>query len=49
MPSELLTTREGSTLIPTLSDPATRNSITPGLLGRFEALNVAESDDSVAP
>src|SRR3954463_2843300 len=48
MPSELLTSREGSTLILTLSDPATRNTLSPQVYSAgVEALNVAESDDSV--
>src|SRR5437868_6091993 len=45
MPSELLTSREGSTLILTLSDPATRNTLSPQVYSAgVEALNVAESD-----
>ena len=48
MPSELLTSREGATLILTLSDPATRNTLSPQVYSAgVEALNVAESDDSV--
>src|SRR6185437_11466862 len=48
MPSELLTSREGSTLILTLSDPATRNTLSPQVYSAgVEALNVAESDDSI--
>src|ERR1043165_9514153 len=48
MPSELLTSREGSTLILTLSDPATRNTLSPQVYAAgVEALNMAESDDSV--
>ena len=48
MPSELLTAREGATLILTLSDPATRNTLSPQVYtAGVEALNVAESDDSV--
>ena len=42
MPSELLTSREGSTLILTLSDPATRNTLSPQVYSAgVEALNVA--------
>jgi enoyl-CoA hydratase/carnithine racemase len=48
MPSELLTSRDGSTLILTLSDPATRNTLSPqAYAAGVEALNMAESDDSV--
>ncbi len=48
MPSELLTSREGSTLILTLSDPATRNTLSPQVYSAgVETLNVAESDDSI--
>jgi enoyl-CoA hydratase/carnithine racemase len=48
MPSELLTERDGSTLILTLSDPATRNTLSPQVYtAGVEALNIAESDDEV--
>ena len=48
MPSELRTSREGSTLILTLSDPATRNTLSPQVYAAgVEALNMAESDDAV--
>ena len=48
MPSELQTAREGSTLILTLSDPATRNTLSPQVYAAgVEALNMAESDTSV--
>jgi len=48
MPSELQTAREGSTLILTLSDPATRNTLSPQVYAAgVEALNMAESDASV--
>lgn len=48
MPGELLTSRERSALILTLSDPATRNTLSPQVYAAgVEALNVAESDDSV--
>ncbi len=48
MPSELLTSRQGSTLILTLSDPATRNTLSPQVYAAgVETLNVAESDDTV--
>jgi enoyl-CoA hydratase/carnithine racemase len=45
MPSELLTSREGATLVLTLSDPATRNTLSPQVYAAgVEALNMAESD-----
>jgi len=48
MPSELLTAREGTTLILTLSDPATRNTLSPQVYtAGVEALNMAESDAGV--
>lgn len=48
MPSELLSAREGSTLILALSDPATRNTLSPQVCAAgVEALNMAEADDSV--
>ncbi len=48
MPSELLTTREGSTLVMTLSDPATRNTLSPQVYtAGVEALNIAESDPAI--
>src|SRR5262245_17175311 len=48
MPSELLTERHGGTLVLTLSDPATRNTLSPqASAAGIEALNVAEGDDSV--
>ena len=48
MPSELITSRQDSTLILTLSDPATRNTLSPQVYSAgVEALNMAESDDSV--
>ena len=48
MPSELLTSREGPALILTLSDPATRNTLSPQVYAAgIEALNIAEADDSV--
>jgi enoyl-CoA hydratase/carnithine racemase len=48
MPSELLSSREGSTLILTLSDPATRNTLSPQVYAAgVEALNMAESDPGV--
>jgi enoyl-CoA hydratase/carnithine racemase len=48
MPSELLTQRHGATLVLTLSDPATRNTLSPqaGAAG-VEALNTAESSDEI--
>jgi enoyl-CoA hydratase/carnithine racemase len=48
MPSELIASRQGSTLILTLSDPATRNTLSPQVyVAGVEALDVAESDASV--
>lgn len=48
MPSELKTQRQGSTLVLTLSDPATRNTLSEQLVSAgIEALNVAESDAEV--
>ena len=48
MPSELITSRDGATLILTLSDPATRNTLSPQVYAAgVEALNIAESDDAV--
>jgi len=48
MPSELHTERDGSTLVLTLSDPATRNTLSPQIYtAGVEALNIAESDDEV--
>jgi enoyl-CoA hydratase/carnithine racemase len=48
MPSELLTQRHGTTLVLTLSDPATRNTLSPqaGAAG-VEALSVAESAEDI--
>ena len=49
MPSELLTEREGSTLLLTISDPETRNTLSAQVLSAgIEALGVAESDEQVA-
>ncbi|HEX4509752.1 MAG TPA: enoyl-CoA hydratase [Burkholderiaceae bacterium] len=48
MPSELLTSREGATLVLTLSDPATRNTLSPQVYAAgVEALNMAESDPTI--
>lgn len=48
MPSELLTERHGATLVLTISDPATRNTLSPQLYAAgIEALGVAESDPEV--
>lgn len=48
MPSELQTERVGGTLVLTMSDPATRNTLSEQLFAAgIEALNVAESDASV--
>src|SRR4051812_5147253 len=45
MQSELLTAREGSTLVLSLSGPGTRNTLGPQIYSAgVEALNVAESD-----
>lgn len=45
MPSELITERQGSTLILTLSDPATRNTLSPQVYAAgVEALNTADAD-----
>jgi enoyl-CoA hydratase/carnithine racemase len=49
MPSELLTEREGAALLLTISDPATRNTLSAQVLSAgIEALGVAESDEQVA-
>ncbi|MEO6032235.1 MAG: enoyl-CoA hydratase family protein [Burkholderiaceae bacterium] len=48
MPSELLTERQGGVLVLTLSDPATRNTLShQAIAAGIEALNVAESDAEV--
>ena len=48
MPSELTTEHCGSTLVLSISDPATRNTLSEQLISAgIEALNVAESDDQV--
>jgi enoyl-CoA hydratase/carnithine racemase len=48
MPSQLLTERHDSTLVLTLSDPATRNTLSPqACAAGVEALNIAEADDGV--
>lgn len=48
MASELKSAREGSTLVLTLSDPGTRNTLSEQLVtAGIEALNVAESNDEV--
>jgi hypothetical protein len=48
MPAELLTERRGSTLVLTLSDPATRNTLSPQVYAAgIEALETAESDAGV--
>lgn len=48
MPTELRTERRGSTLVLTMSDPATRNTLSDQLFAAgVEALNVAESDRGV--
>jgi len=49
MPSELLTEREGAALLLTISDPATRNTLSAQVLSAgIEALGVAESDEQIA-
>jgi enoyl-CoA hydratase/carnithine racemase len=48
MPSELLTAQEDRTLILTLSDPATRNSLSPqAITAAIEALNQADGNPDV--
>jgi len=48
MPSELRTERRGTTLVLTMSDPATRNTLSEQLFSAgVEALDVAESDPEV--
>jgi enoyl-CoA hydratase/carnithine racemase len=48
MPSELLTERHQNTLVLTLSDPATRNTLSPqACAAGIEALAVAESDETI--
>ncbi|HEX6362988.1 MAG TPA: enoyl-CoA hydratase [Albitalea sp.] len=48
MSSELKTARHGHTLVLTLSDPATRNTLSEQLVAAgIESLNVAEADDAV--
>jgi enoyl-CoA hydratase/carnithine racemase len=48
MPSELLTERHEHTLVLTLSDPATRNTLSPqACAAGIESLNVAESEDAI--
>lgn len=48
MPSELTTEHCGSTLVLSISDPATRNTLSEQVISAgIEALNMAESDDQV--
>jgi enoyl-CoA hydratase/carnithine racemase len=48
MPSELLTERIGAVLVMTLSDPATRNTLSHQVIAAgIEALNLAEADPSL--
>ena len=48
MPSELLTERDGAVLLLTISDPATRNTLSAQVLsGGIETLGVAESDSGI--
>jgi enoyl-CoA hydratase/carnithine racemase len=49
MPSELLTERDGAVLVLTISDPATRNTLSAQVLSAaIETLGVAESDPQIA-
>lgn len=48
MPAELLSERQGSTLLLTISDPAARNALSPELYAAgVEALSLAESDAQI--
>lgn len=48
MPSELITERQGAALILTLSDPATRNTLSPQVYAAgVEALNTADADSTL--
>ena len=48
MPTDMTTERRGATLVLTLSDPATRNSLSPqACAAGIEALNRAETDDEL--
>ena len=48
MPSELLTERRGTTLVLTISDPPTRNTLSAQVIAAgIEALGAAESNDEV--
>ena len=48
MPSELLTEREGGVLLLTISDPATRNTLSAQVLSAgIETLGVVESDPAI--
>ena len=48
MPSELLTERRGTTLVLTISDPPTRNTLSAQVIAAgIEALGAAESNDAV--
>lgn len=48
MPSELLTERQGDTLVLTISDPATRNTLSPQVYAAgVEALNTAADNDEI--
>lgn len=48
MPSEMITSREAEALVLTLSDPATRNTLSPqAYAAGIEALNNADSDPTV--
>jgi enoyl-CoA hydratase/carnithine racemase len=49
MPSELLTERDGAVLVLTISDPATRNTLSAQVLSAgIETLGVAEADPQIA-
>lgn len=48
MPSELITERQGDTLVLTISDPATRNTLSPQVYAAGdEALNTAADNDEI--
>jgi enoyl-CoA hydratase/carnithine racemase len=48
MPAELLTERRGSTLVLTISDPATRNTLSAQVVAAgIEAMNASENNDDV--
>ena len=50
MPSELQTERRGTTLVLTISDPASRNTLSAQVIAAgIEALSVAESNPDAEP